>query len=206
MLVPNFELLKESRSHFEKVRNNFLQADINFMIRRENLKDRLHGFLKRDYYQREKLVREGLLFFAYTFKKYLPRASEDEYFFTWALFSPELIFEEQPELLQDIAEKLLKEFQNKKPHGREERNIYNALNEKVSEPKYLILPFEVTDGHLVYLQFIEGFPEQVLDFKLGYNLIIALPNKTKEVFYLPKRYWSDNYKQAYDESIKKPQT
>ncbi|MGI6713819.1 MAG: hypothetical protein ACOX3K_02015 [Bacilli bacterium] len=204
MLNPSLDLLRESREHFTKVRNSFVQSDINFLLRRENFKDRLHGFLKRDYYQREKLFREGLIFFAYTFKKYLPRASEDEYFFTWALFSSELIFEKEPHLLGEITERLLSEYSNKKPKGREERQIYNALHEKISEPRYLLLPFELTEGHMVYLQFIEGFPDQVMNFQLGYNLIIALPGKSKEVFYLPKRYWSKNYKKNYEESPETP--
>jgi len=197
MIEPTKELLDASQALFAAQQSEFDKQTINFLTRKETLKDRLHGFLTRGYYQREKLVREGILLWAYTFKTFLPRATSNETFFSWALFSPELLFEEKPKLLEKIVQNL-QQLVDKKPHSFTERKLFNAVNAEVAEPKYFMLPSEIAEGHMVYLQYIEVFPDQILDFKLGYNLIIVLPSKTKEVMYLPRRYWSDNYRNLYE--------
>lgn len=197
MIEPTKNLLESCKTVFALQQMQFDHQAIKYLTRKETLKERLHGFLTRGYYQREKLAREGMLFWAYTFKTFLPRATSDEPYFSWAIFSPELAFEEEPKLLEAVSQKL-QQFAEAKPRNLKERKLYNAVNVEVAEPKYVLLPSSISDGHIIYLQYIEVFPDQIMNFKLGFNLIIALPSKSKDVMYLPRRYWAENYLEQYD--------
>lgn len=187
------DILNDIKENYSKLIPLFTKEDENYQCLKTYRRGRLHGIFTFDYYKRKRLFKEGIISYSYIFKSYQTTLDEKEDFSVWFLHSPKKKYEENPELFVEIVNKI-NEFILSKPKNRKEKKLLSILLGELSEPKYLELPKDITNGDLVYLSSTYIRNSHTKDFKLGVNLIILAPSFTKEIFVLPDAYMSTKYK------------
>lgn len=190
------EKLKAISERYAQLKAQFSKEDIAYIANKDTPRGRMLGFLTSDYYRRESLIKEGSIVYGYTIRTYKIEQTMDRLYASWLLFSPSKTINEQPNILLNILENI-ERIQEKKTLTSQERQIKNSLTGDLSEPKYLEIPSPYNEGHLVYLQYCEVKPHHTPNLNLGLNFIIIAPAKSKEVIYLPNRYFHDVFKDDY---------
>ena len=189
-------VLNETRENFYKKRELFSKVELNYVAGKNNLRNRMLGFLTFDYYKRSRLIKSGEIFYGYVFRTYFDSLNEDKPTATWLLFSPTKEFNDNPELYLSINDNIVDFISKGKPKNKLKK-LYNLLTPELAEPVYYELPSELADNKLVYLSFTYLRKFQVPAFRPGINLFIAAKNISKEILYLPMDYWVDEYKEYY---------
>ena len=174
------------------------QEEKRFLTLKEDKKGRLRGFFTREYWRRNRLVIEGNIAYAYIFKSYqFDLEHLEDGFLTWLLFSPSSFYDEHPEAYKDIAIHLLA-LENRKPTSKKEKEMKRYIEEELSEPHYVEVPKEWTDGHLVYLCSAYIYQMHIPIFHLGFIPVFHARQITKEILLLPYKYWSEDWKKFYE--------
>lgn len=168
------------------------------LLDKDTPRGRMFGFLTMSYYKRLKLFEEGTFTYAYCFKTWNNSYGSDRPYPVWFIFSPESYFNKNRNELEKIAAKLgkfVKDFDCKK--DKKHKKLFTMLNEYLSEPNYIELPFEFTDNHLIYLHVTYLRPLQNPHFNLGYNVVVFSKGISKEVLFVPEMFWNKEYKETY---------
>jgi hypothetical protein len=114
----------------------------------------------------------------------------------WVLFSPAKEFADDPNLYVSVLNALQAIELPKRP-SNELRRLHTMLNAELSEPKYYLIPEPYAQGHLVYLSMAYHRPWHNNNMKLGINPFIIGSLISKEILYLPTKYWDETFKKAY---------
>ncbi len=194
----DLKTLEELNDHFRTASLSFEANDWKYLAGKDTPRGRMLGFLTPEYYQREKLWHTGVIVWAYAFRSYMDNAATagDRAFPSWVLFSPTSPFQNDPTLYYPILKKL-NAFLNRKPKNKVERTLKIVLEGELSEPQYLEVPTEFTDGKLVYLSMVYVRPTHLPAFHLGVLPLMINKNVTHEVMYVPDRYWTETFRTLY---------
>lgn len=114
----------------------------------------------------------------------------------WILYSPQKKFVENPDVYLKIIDNI-EELRAKKKYDKKLRAIKNALFEPYADAEMLELPPELANGGLVYLSIIYRYKETMPDLRLGPNLVIVNPSVSKEILFLPRKYWVAEWEGFY---------
>lgn len=192
----NGQLLLKLAENFNSQRLSFKKEDISFIAGKDTFKGKMLGFLTRDYYRREKLIKEGNLIYGYAFRTWTNEITFTKPYPVWFLFSPAPEFLEKPMLYMEILTSL-QAIELPKHGNNELRKLFTILNAELSEPKYYLVPEPYAQGHLVYLSMMYLRPSHNNNFRLGVNPLIVAPTISKEILLLPTKYWTDEFKKIY---------
>ncbi|HML99993.1 MAG TPA: hypothetical protein PKC96_01465 [Bacilli bacterium] len=191
------ELLSSLRADYHEKQIRLTPDEVKFIANKDSRQGKLIGVFTRDYYQREKLIREGEIVYCYTYKTYIPEGKASRPYPSWCLFSPSKKFESEPLLLEKVAARLLEFADDESQRGIKNHRLQTMIKGELSEPAYVTLPLELTDNQLVYLQYVSVKEQHIYDFSLGINLLLIHPAASKEAIYLPRRYWTEEYRAFY---------
>lgn len=190
------KVISELRKQYDAKKGSFTKKELQFLTGRDTLRGRLLGFLTAAYYRRPRLFREGRVTYALAFRKWTGMERSERLLSTWVLFSPSSEFDAHPDLLYKVKANLDALVENGEKN-RKLHKLYVALTEELSEPAYMEIPKEFSEGKLVYLSFIYLRNHQIPKFRLGINLIVMDRSVSKEVLYLPALYWSTDFVNYY---------
>ncbi len=196
--MMDFKTLQGLNEHYFEATLTFDKDTWKFLSGKDTPRGRMLGFLTPEYYKREKLWQTGTIVWGYAFKSYMDNAmtSGERVFPSWVLFSPTTPFQEDPTLYYPILEKLTA-FLAKKPKKKAERALKIALEGELSEPQYMEIPTEFTDGKLVFLSMVYVRPTHLPGFHLGVLPLMINKTVTSEVMYVPDRFWTEEFKAHY---------
>lgn len=195
------KVLQEIRRNFEQKKLFFTDEDHKFNTSRNYWQGMIHGVFTRAYHKRKDLFIRGHIIYGMSIKSYLTGDAPNHDYSTWVIFSPQIAFEENPLKYYEIADKL-NAFLDRKPNNATEQRLKMILEGELSEPQYFELPSDLTNGSLVFLSGCFVRTRHSPSFRLGINLIIIEKTVSKEIVYLPERYFSEDYKKYYQEKIK----
>jgi len=189
--------LAEINESWQAKRITLSGKETAYIGNKATLRGKMLGFLTSSYYKRTKLIEQGSVSYAYVFKEWSNDVQgEDPQHPTWMVFSPASKFNEHPEKLKQISERLQGLAKEESvPKGL--KVLRNLIVEPLSDASYFEIPPEYSDGELAYLSIVYVIASLVPCFHLGLNLILANRSVSKEVLYLPSTYWSDEYSTAY---------
>lgn len=191
------EEIEKIRINYQEARLLFTKDEIDYLTLRHDKKRKLIGIFTKSYWKRKELFLHGTIFYSYVFKEYqLPQNDSLTDSAIWMLFSPHQIYNQNPEKYLEIVA-LLNILVEKKKVSSKERKLQHLLKENLSEPTYYVLPFDLTNGHLVYLCSTYVKKPHNPFFHLGLNFVIAAPHISKEVVLLPEKYWTKEWKNIY---------
>ncbi len=191
-----YALLENEREEFRKKQLLLTKEEINFISNKETFRDRLHGFLTSAYHKREKVIRTGELFYGYVFSEWNSRP--DSMPISLILFSPERKMAENPIIFKKIVENLNGFLENQQKN-KGDKKLKNLLSEPLANAPYEQLPFNLSEGHLVYFCKVYRNISFDYSFNLGLNLFIANPAISKQILFLPERYMTETFKKLYEE-------
>lgn len=182
----NIEQLEKINEHFIAERIHFDQKDFEYILNRGKLSTRFNDFLTIAYYQRKNLITKGFIGVCYTYKIALSDGKEKNHR-TFALFSPNrnsMIDEQYYQRVIKNIDKLAK----KSTTSYKEKKFLNYYSLVDSKPRYFKIDPKLSEGKILYLQYIELIDALNPNFKLGLNFVIYAPLISKELIYLPKKY------------------
>jgi len=191
-------LLENERKSFLEKQPLFTKEDLKFISGKDTFKGKLTGFLNKNYYQREKLIRNGELFYGYVFSFWRQSTNWDSPAIFYILFSPERKIMENPFIFKKIHENL-QVFLENKPQNKKERYLWNLLKNPLADAPFEEIPFSLTDGHVAYFSKLIKKQNFAISFHLGLNLIIANPTISKQILFLPEKYVTENFRKLYEE-------
>lgn len=192
------ELLGNLEKHFQEKKVLFKKEDFAYIAGKDTFKGKMLGFLTTDYYRREKLIRGGNLIYGYVFRAWTNEVTFTRPYPMWILFSPSQTFKNDPDLFVSILS-ALQAIELPKRGQSELRKLFTMLNAELSEPKYFLIPEPYAQGHLVYLSMAYHRPWHNNNLKLGINPFIMGASISREILYLPMKYWDESFKKAYYE-------
>lgn len=192
-------------STLEKMNNDWLlkraslsKEEISYISDKDSFRGKIHDCFTLRYHKRSELIKGSSLVYGYAFKSWTNEDIAMAYRYpSWVLFSPSKEVNDNPLLLQKTAQNLLKMELTK-----ENKTLYNLVHEPLSDTSYFEIPSIYSEGKLVYLSVIYLEAHLNPDFKLGVNLLLMAPSISKEVIYLPTKYFSSEYKEEYSKGIK----
>jgi hypothetical protein len=178
-------------------RASISKGDLAYLAYQDSFRHRLEGFLTRSYYQRKKMILTSEIFYGYAFQDWRNDESgfANEYP-TWVLFSPSKEVNQNPILFLKIAANL-QSIKEKKDLAKEEKALQKLLVEPLSDCAFQEIPLSLSLGKLVYLSIVYIHLDRVPFFRLGLNLLLSSPSVSKEVCYLPTKYWPKELENAY---------
>lgn len=192
------EEINKIRIHYQESKLLFNKDEIDYLTLRHDKKRRLIGIFTKSYWKRKELFLNGNIFYSYIFKEYqLPHNDSLTDSAIWMLLSPHQMFDQNPNKYLEIVD-MLNNLLKKKKVSLKERKLQHVLKDNLSEPAYYILPFELTEGHLVYLCSAYVKKPHTPSFHLGINLVISSPLISKEVALLPNKYWTESWTKYYN--------
>lgn len=196
MIKLDREFLNQVREHYQKAALLFDKDDKKYNECKDTFRGRLTGFLTPEYYQRKKLFLNGEINYGYVYRSFQTPEQQD-YILTWVITSPEEYYLDHPEELSLISEALSNIDFSVKTKDKKLRTFINLLQQKYSEFRYLEIPAIYTANHLAFLSVVPFRLSHMASFRHGLNLIIQAKEISKEIFFLPDRYWPLEYKTEY---------
>jgi len=191
------KLLAEENAAWLEKRAFLSKDDIAFIGNKRTLRGKLLGFMTSAYYKRTKLIERGDIIYAYVFKEWSNDVQgEDPQHPTWMVFSPSKKLNDDPTKLKEIADKL-QTIVGEDVKTKRLKTLKNIVKEPLSDASYFELPPEYDCGELAYLSVVYVIADLMPCFHLGYNLIVANQSVSKEVLYLPPKYWTEDYSKMY---------
>ncbi len=197
-MINFHELLEQERAEFQKKQPSLTKDDIKYISGKDTFKGKFTGFLTRAYYQKEKVIRTGELFYGYVFSEWDMNSNKDSPVISYVLFSPERNLAEKPSIFKKIVENL-QQFNDISPKDRKSKKLKNLIENPLSEAPYEEVPTTLSEGHIVF--FCKTFRNRSFEysFNLGLNLFIVNPTISKQILYLPERYMTETFKKLYEE-------
>ncbi len=189
-------LLENERENFKKTQSILAKNDINYIANKDSLRNKLHGFLTISYYQREKVIKTGELFYGYVFSEW--NSTPETWPISLILFSPERKIAENPLIFREIVEKL-HGFLEISPKNKREKKFKKTLSDPLANAPFEILPSSISGGHVIYFCKVNRNISFDYSFNLGLNLFIVNPAISKQILFLPQRYMTETFRKLYQE-------
>lgn len=193
-------LINKTRESFNASKNNLSKNEIRYLCGRSDFRSSFIDLFSFRYFRKKKLILEGNIYYAYIIRIYRSSLSQEDAISSWLIFSPESVFDTNPEIYQKINDNIFK-FISDKENKKRNRKLYDALTLELSEPRYLELDAELSEGHLVYLSFAYLRKNHLPNVKLGLNIVIAKQDISNEIIYLPLDYCVEEYRNNYLNSL-----
>jgi hypothetical protein len=194
-------LYHELNTTWIEKRASFDKKELTYLANKDTFAGRRLGFMTRAYYQREKMIKSSDIYYAYAFQSWNNAVSNSQSSYpTWLLFSPDTAVNENPAILKEISAKVLS-IKQKEATNREEKELKKDVAEVLSDVACLVLPQAYSLGHYVMLSIIDMPYQHVSSYHLGLNLIMANFSLSKEVRYLPERYYPPEFRDAYQKGL-----
>lgn len=188
------EIIKKQQEHFKKISTNFSKTDVNYITSKSNFREKILELFTVRRTQRKKLMLLGTISYGLVFRKY---EIDDKYpMSTWVLFSPMSKINENPAILQQTYDKVCEIINNKKC-GKKYRKLKVMMTENYTEPRYFMVPPEICGDNLIYLSHVYLWKAKIPSFKLGLNLFFIDKSVSKDIMYVPEKYWVEEYKKFY---------
>lgn len=184
-------LLNEQRSAFKELSKNFLKEDFNFLTNKQGFNQKRIGVFTRNYYKRKKLVQLGTLTYGYVLR-IRDNGSQTNPISTWVLFSPSNEYEKNPAKYEKTLQNIDK-ILNSPNINKKYKRLKIMLTESLAEPVYFPVPDELSDGDVVYISHVYYWRTKNPNMRPGLMPIFISQNISKEILYLPERYWTDNF-------------
>ena len=193
----NKQIITEVREKFRLKQGSFTKDEMKYNANKDTFKGKITGFLTLEYYQREKLLNTGNIFYALSYKEYHEHAEKDKKMFpVWVLFSPSTKIDENPHLLEKVKDNLDQLLLDKEL-AKKYHHLLTMYSDNLAEPKYYKVPDEFSpdfDCDICLTNLIQSrFPV----FHLGINLVIANKKVSNEIHYLPYVYWTEEFLKQY---------
>ncbi len=189
-----YSLLEKERENFKKTQLNLNKNDLSFIANKSTFKEKMQGFLTFAYHKREKVIKTGELFYGYVFSEW--NSMPDSWPISLVLISPERKLAENPLIFKKISENL-QGFLEISAKNRDERKLKRLLSEPLTEAPYELLPFSLSEGHVIYFCKLYRNISFAYSFNLGLNLFIVNPAESKQIMYLPERYMTETFRNLY---------
>ncbi len=183
----NLISISRSRAWFQSLKLTLERNELKFLTGKSTLRGFLLHSFSPFYYRRERLWKEGTLFWIYVFKVAAPDGSFTRPLPGWALFSPTQTIQENPHLYTEFNTRLLQWMET--PESKNHPKLVETLQSMTSEPLMIPLPETITQGAVVYLSSVTFYPDQFQYPHHGFMLGVAHLNLTKEVMLLPNKYY-----------------
>lgn len=194
-------LYHQLNSAWIEKRASFDKKELAYLANKDTFAGRRLGFMTRAYYQREKMIKASDIYYAYAFQNWNDAVSDSQSSYpTWLLFSPDTAVNENPSILKEISAKVLS-LKHIEVTDREEKELKKDIVEVLSDVACLVLPESYSFGHYVMLSVVDVPYQHVSSFRLGLNLVMANLSLSKEVRYLPERYYPAEFKGAYQKGL-----
>lgn len=182
-------------------RSSFDKAELSYVANKDTFAGRRLGFMTRAYYQREKMIKASDIFYAYVFQSWNDALGNAQATYpTWLVFSPDSVVNENPAILKEISAKVLS-IKKMEVTDKSEKELKKIVGETLSDASCFLLPLTYSLGHYVLLSIVDLPYQHVSSFHLGLNLILANLSISKEVRYLPERYWPAEFITAYHQGL-----
>lgn len=183
-------LLQDISEHYFSFLPSIINEDKTFILNHTSLRMKIKDLGSKTK-KKHRLFIEGVIIWGRLIKTYDQNPLSNREKIGYILHSPEVIFEEEPDLYEKILERINEAIEEpKKPFKR----LSDILMYPEEEPKYFEVPKELTFGKLVYITITflsyEHFPN--MKFNSLVPIIIA-PSITKEIAIIPQKYWSNTY-------------
>jgi len=180
------ETLEKTSDNFSYQRMLFKKEDFAFILNREKIVSRFNDFLTRAYYQRKRLVEEGFVGVCFTYKiNYSENQTKNHR--TFALFCPsKSIMVDESFFVRVIHN--IEDLLTTKGLTYKQKKLVNYYRLVDAKPRYYKLDKSLTEGKIVYLQYIELISNLNQDLKPGLNYVLYAPFVSKELLYLPNKY------------------
>jgi hypothetical protein len=190
--------LEIDNNNWELRRASLSKEEIAYIGDKDSFRGKIHDCFTIHYYKRGKLIQASTLVYGYVFKSWTNEDIATSYRYpTWVLFSPSKEVNDNPSILQKVAQNLLNMEVSKENH-----TLYELVHEPLSDTSYFEIPPSYSEGKLVYLSVIYLESHLNPDFKLGLNILLIAPSVSKEALYLPTKYYSSFFKEEYSKGIK----
>lgn len=189
------ELFDTLSNHWKNRQKDLDKNDVSYIAYKDTFRHAMRGFLTGSYYKRNRLIKEGDLVYGYVFKTWSNDPTNQSDYPTWVLFSPSLEVSKNPAVFARISAKL--QDLTKEDDDKKYRKLRNLIIEPLSECDYFEIPEEFTEGAVVYLSIIYLHVNQITNFHMGLNPLLMSRGISKEVIYLPDRFWPGEFYEAY---------
>lgn len=187
-------LLNNQRKSYFALAKNFVKEDIQYITNKANFNEKKVDVFRRRYYQRKKLVTIGPIIYGYVIRV-IDDFDNRKPQFSWVIFSPMSEYEKNPANYEKVMQNLNKIIESQSiPKAYKRLKI--MLSEKYSEPQYFQIPIELTEGKIVYLSFVNFWRNKNPNLKPGIIPIFMNQTISKEILYLPEKYWIDDIKKV----------
>lgn len=139
------------------------------------------------YYRRERLWKEGSLYWVYVFKVASPMGDFHRPLPGWVLFSPSSRIQDHKEHYELMYLKL--EQWMTSAEAKVFPKLIRTIESLTSEPLMIPLPDSLTDGQPFYLTSVTFYTDHFDYPENGYFLAVAHLQHTKEMMLLPKKFY-----------------
>lgn len=167
------------------------------MVSGDSMQEKLSGFLSRDKYKRDRLVKTGNVVWARLLEAKMANLNENSRFIARMVFSPESCFISNPTLYEKIVDNIhsfIDEVSSRKT-SHKERRLICALTDDSEEPHYFQLPENIAGNHIIYLNTHILSPEKTFNpmNPIKYIPVFMNQNLSKEIIVVPQSLYSDEY-------------
>jgi len=180
------ETLEKTSDNFSYQRMLFKKEDFAYILNREKTLNKFTDFLTRAYYQRKRLVEDGFVGVCFTYKINYSEGQAKNHR-TFAFFCPSKSVMVDEGFFVRVIHNIENLLKTKGLTYKQKRliNYYRLVDAK---PRYYKLDKSLTEGKIVYLQYIELISNLNPDLKPGLNYVLYAPFISKELLYLPNKY------------------
>lgn len=173
--------LKNINNKYSKYVLNIDKNELSKICLRKNKDTRFYNIFNPNYYKRNKLVKYGKIIYGYVFKVFND-TSIKKISIGYVIHSPNLKFNNNPELYKNIYDKLDYFLNNNK--DKKYNKLKNILTKNFAELHYFLLPKElVNNEELIY---ISTFPLILNNINLGINYFISNLKYSNEILMITK--------------------
>lgn len=178
--------LDQARQWFQTFKLNLEAEELKFLTGKSTIRGFLLHAMSPYYYRRERLWKEGELFWLYVFKTAVPQGSFLRPLPGWALFSPTMAIQNNPNAYEHWNLRLNEWLAS--TEAKKHQKLSETVSSMSSEPLMVPLPESLTRGELMYLTSVTFYPDHFDYPELGLKLGVVQMHVTKEIMLLPKKY------------------
>jgi len=179
--------LSKAREWFVSFRLSMEPSTLKYLAGKNTLRGFLLHAMSPWYYRRERLWKEGALFWIYAFKVASPMGDFKRPQPGWALFSPAQSIQEHPNQYEIMHGRLQQWITSSE--AKKFPKFVTTMNSLTSEPLMVPLPESLSEGIPWYLTSVTFYPDQFEYPENGYLFAVAHLQLTQEAMLLPKQYY-----------------
>jgi hypothetical protein len=179
--------LSKARAWFLSFRLSMEPSTLKYVTGKNTLRGFLLHAMSPWYYRRERLWKEGTLFWIYAFKVASPMGDFKRPQPGWALFSPAQSIQDHPQTYETMHNRLQQWLTSSEAQSFPK--LVNTMNSLTSEPLMVPLPDSVSEGLPWYLTSVTFYPDHFDYPQNGLLFAVGQLQLTQEVMLLPKQFY-----------------